>query len=396
MRKVLFSVCLGDYDNIPPLMPVAGYESIMITDNPDLKCAGWEKLIVPRGIDNQKRSRRYKLLPHELIDADVYAYIDANQEIRCDLNPLLESAFKGGFLTSRHPNRACVYDEAERIKSLKKAKVRAINAQTKAYRREGLPENTGLFANGFFVRDRSFDKFCERWYEEIEKYTYRDQLSLAYLVWKYEPQITVIDASIRDFYLRTCAHKDEKKARPDIWYFVPGCGHKDLGSAINRHCEIVPDDDDWILVRDNDTAFLHPFINKQLEDIIAKHGHKYDLLSCYTNRLGLAWQLPYGLSDNPDILHHRELAEKHYAEHYDEVIPADKATAGLFMLFQKKTWSKHPFVCGLASNGDFIDYQFSNGLLQNGLKIGICSGIYMFHYYRMHQSNWREHEHLMA
>lgn len=395
MRKVVFSVCLGDYDNIPLLYPVAGYDHVMFTDNPDLSCEGWEKIIVPRGTNIQKQSRRIKLLPHELIEADVYVYIDASHEIKNDLKPLLDSVFRGGFMAVRHGNRDCVYEEAESIKSNKKAGVRAVNSQIRAYRREGMPARAGLFANGFFVRDRSFDEFCERWYQEIEHYTHRDQLSLAYMVWKYEPQITVIDHSIKNHYLRVCAHKNEKKAKPDIWYFVPGCGEKDLGSAINRHCEIVPDDDDWILVRDNDTAFLHPFINKQLEDIIAKHGHKYDLLSCYTNRLGLTHQLPYGLMQETDILKLRELAEKHYAEDYDNVIPSDKPTAGLFMLFKKRTWLQHPFVKGLAG-GDFIDYQFSNGLLQKGFRIGICTGIFMLHYYRMHQSNWREHRHLAA
>lgn len=395
MRKVVFSVCLGDYDNIPPLYPVAGYDHVMVTDNPDLSCKGWEKLVVSRGTDIQKQSRRIKLLPHELIEADVYVYLDANHEIKHDLKPLLESVFRGGFMTVRHPSRDCVYEEAESIKAHKKSGARVINTQAKAYRREGMPERAGLFANSFFVRDRSFDAFCERWYQEIEKYSHRDQLSLAYLVWKYEPQITVLSDSIKNHYLKICAHKNEKKARPDIWYFVPGCGHKDLGAAINRHCEIVPDDDDWILIRDNDTAFLHPYINKQLEDIIAKHGHKYDLLSCYTNRLGLEHQLPYGLMTETDVLKLRELAEKHYQDQYDEVIPSDKATAGLFMLFKKRTWLQHQFIPGLAE-GEFIDYQFSNGLLQNGFKIGICTGIFMMHYYRMHQANWREHRHLMA
>lgn len=394
MRQVVFSVCLGDYDNTPPLYPVEGYEHIMITDNENLSCEGWEKLVVPRETDVLKQSRKLKICPHWLIDADVFVYLDANQEITHDLKPLLESAFRGGFMTVRHPNRDCVYEEAESIKANKKAGTRVINAQVKAYKREQMPGKTGVFANGFFVRDRSFDEFCERWYQEIEKYSHRDQLSLAYLVWKYEPQITVIDASIKNHHLKTCLHKNEKKAHPDIWYFVPGCGHKDLGTAINRHCEIVPDDNDWILVRDNDTCFLSPFINKQLEDIIAKHGHKYDLFSCYTNRLGLEHQLPYGLMTETNLLELRKIADQHYQDHYDEVIPALKPTAGLFMLFKKKTWLQNPFVSGLAE-GDFIDYQFSNGLMQKGFRIGICTGVFMMHYYRLHQSNPREHGHLM-
>jgi GT2 family glycosyltransferase len=48
------------------------------------------------------------------------------------------------------------------------------------------------------------------------------------------------------------------------------------------------------------------------------------------------------------------------------------------------------------ADGDFIDFRFSNGLLKKGYRLGICTGIYMLHYYRMHQKDQREHQHLLA
>lgn len=182
---------------------------------------------------------------------------------------------------------------------------------------------------------------------------------------------------------------------PNIYKFVPGAGDKNLGREINKHCEIVPNDDDWILILDNDTCFLHPFIDKQLEDIITKHGKNYDIFSCMTNRLGLAYQLPYGLMVESNILKLHEIAERHFRDFYDEVIPCTvrQPTAGLFTLFQKKTWKKIKYQEGLVSGG-FIDWRFSISHLRKGARIGICKGIFMFHYYRMHQANWKEHEHL--
>lgn len=397
MRRIIYTVLLGSYDDFRCSALSAGFDHYIFTDNLNLYAEGWNVILVKPQRDIKKQTREIKINIHKHIKADVYVYIDANYELIADINGFLRTAFYGGLTVLRHPGRDCVYQEAQRVIELEKASPDAVHYQMDAYRAQGMPAHSGLFTCGFFIRDNSFNEFCELWYAEVEKHCARDQLSFAYLVWKLKPQVTVADWRMKDVFLTLHSHKNGLSTveTPKIWYFVPGCGQKDLGSAINRHCEIVPSDNDWILVRDNDTAFLHPFINKQLEDIILKHGGKYDLFSCYTNRLGLKHQLPYGLSDNSDILHHRQLAEKHYAEHYDEVKPAENATAGLFMLFQKKTWRNHPFVSGLAE-GDFIDYQFSNGLLQKGMKIGICTGIYLFHYYRMHQSNWREHRHLMA
>jgi hypothetical protein len=394
MRRVLFSVCLGGYDNPPPLRKPKGIECLMFTDDPKLHCEGWTKVVVPATDDPVLESRKIKLCPHRYFDADVYIYMDASHTVKDDLNTLVKMAFKGGFTAFRHPARNCAYEEVEAIIRNNRAPKADVRRHIAAYEAEGLPRGSGLFLNGFFIRDNSFNDFCEHWLKEVETHSRRDQLSLAYLVWKYKPQLTVVDHEIRKNYLGVLPHTGAQ-GKPQIWYFVPGAGDKNLGAALNRHCELVPSDDDWILIRDNDTAFLHPFINRQLEDIVERHGRDYHLFSCYTNRIGLDHQLPYGLSANPDILHHRVLAEKHYAEHYAEVITSSKPLAGLFMLFQKKTWRAHPFEQGLA-DGDFIDFRFSNGLLKKGYRLGICTGIYMLHYYRMHQKDQREHQHLLA
>lgn len=395
MRKVIFSVCVGDYDAIPPLRKSAGFEHIMVTDNPDLACDGWERLVVSRETNPVVQSRRYKLCPHQLFDADVYAYMDANHEVLRDVGLLIDGLFTGGFLGVWHNARATVAQETKRCIELGKADESALREQVAAYHADGFPDSAGLFANGFFVRDRSFNRFCEIWLGHVITYCARDQISLPYLVWKYRPQMTVIDYRIKEAYLRLHPHRGEK-GEPSIWYFVPGAGDKNLGAALNRHCALVPDPDDWILIRDNDTFFAAPYINKQVEDIVAKHGDSFDLFSCMTNRLGLEHQLPYGLMSTPNMLELREIAERHFAKHYDEVIPTTKPTAGLFMLFRKRTWMEHPFAEGLANGPEFIDYQFSNGLLRKGKRLGICKGIFMPHYYRLHQANVREHKHLAA
>lgn len=356
----------------------------MFTDDPDLHCQGWTIHLVESRKDAKLFSREIKLLVHKFIDADLYVYLDANYEVKSDLGGLVASCFYGGFTTVRHPMRGCLYQESQRVLEIGKSTEHRVNKQMETYRAEGMPELFGLFANGFFIRDRTFDAFFELWYQELEKHCYRDQLSLPYLVWKHKPKVTVIPWGMKDAYLKLHFHKNGsiEAIIPRIWYFVPGAGDKNLGKSLNNHCALVPSDDDWILIRDNDTCFLSPFINKQIEDILQKHGETYQLLSCYTNRLGLPYQLPHGLMEETNIVTLKKLADKYFDEHYDEVIESDKPTAGLFMLFQKKTWKRLKFPEGLRNAGKFIDYHFGNSVKQSGGRIGICKGIFLYHFYR--------------
>lgn len=395
--KVLFTVNIGGYDTLRPLIKSEGFRHVCFTDDPHLKAPGWDMFRV-QSVDPVETSRLIKLCVHQFLpEAELFVYIDANQQVLRDLNLFLADYYRGGLLLVDHPNRNCVYQEAKRALELGRVELDAVSAQMNTYADAGMPEAWGLFANGFFVRDRSCDDFMEVWWQELQATTYRDQISLPFLLWKSEAPAAAISWEVKSRFVRLHPHEGASidAGPPKIWYFVPGAGDKNLGRTLNEHCELVPSPNDWILIRDNDTAFLHPYINKQLEDIVSGKGAKYDLLSCYTNRLGLEHQLPYGLMTEKNLVKLQAIAAQHYAEQYDDVIPSHKPTAGLFMLFPKRTWLKHRFAEGLANGPEFIDYQFSNGLLKKGMRIGICTGIFLLHYYRLHQKNVRDISHLV-
>lgn len=395
MKRVIYTVIIGDYEQPIPLdIKSKGFDHIILTDNKDIKVNGWNIKYIKPSECPLKQSRELKINIHKYLDYDLYVYIDANYRIHSDLNGFVNNYFRGGYTTLIHPQRKCIFEEAKRVVHLAKDKKEIVFPQMQKYQREGMPLNFGLYMNGFFIRDKSFNDICEQWFNEVKEHSYRDQLSLTYVLWKNKIKITAFRSFSINPYLKLEQHN--KNEVPNIYHFVPGAGDKNLGRELNKHCEIVPNDDDWIVIRDNDTAYLHPFINKQLEDIIKRHGNNYEIFSCMTNRLGLEYQLPYGLMDERDIVKLREIAEKHYKEYYDEVVPCSfrQPTAGLFSMFQKKTWEKLKYQDGLANSGGFIDWRFTMGHLRKGHRIGICKGIFLFHYYRMHQDNWREYEHL--
>ncbi len=403
---LIYTVNLGSYDQVQPIRSdcrnnKADY--ILFTDNPKEEVAGWTTHVVDKKQNRQLYSREIKLLVHKFVKGyQRYIYMDGNMEMQYDPVHYLEGAFKGGLLLQVHPTRDCIFKEAKRVIALGMVEEKAVDAQMRAYAMAGMKRGYGLFSNGIFFRDNSVNPFMQTWYDELEKFNYRDQLALPFLMWKHRPNVSATQAFIFKRYFRMNVHTKTRKravggktvAPPKVWYFTPGRGDKNLGRAYNDHCELVPDGD-WICIRDGDTMFLNPFWSKQIEDIIVKHGHRYPLISCMTNRLGLDWQLPYGFDSDPNILNHAQRANDHFDKFYDEVIPSHRQTAGLFMLFPKSTWKKVPFVEGLTNNGTYVDFSFADSVMKRVGGIGIAKGIYLLHFYRMDKANKRYIDHLL-
>lgn len=402
-KKVIFTINLGGYDTLTPIAPEPGFDCICFTDG-DEKVKGWKMVKITT--DQQLyESRRIKHCPHLYLKGyDVYVYIDANIKILSSLSGYVERYFQEGYLAQVHSTRQCVYEEARKVIELGKDNRETVVNQIRDYIRKKFPKNYGLFANAFIIRDNSFNDFCESFYKEIECNSYRDQLSLPFMLWKLKPKgFNAIQSFYSKRYLTIKPHKravvlpstkERPKVIPKVWYFTPGRGDKNLGRAYNDHCELVPDGD-WICIMDGDVLFLNPFWSRQIEDIIIRYGNKYPLISCLTNRLGLEWQLPYGFSEDPNILNHAKIADKHFDLYYDEVIPSIRQTAGLFMLFPKSSWKNCKFEEGLTNGGQFVDFTFATKIMENLGTIGIAKGIYLFHFYRFNRKHKRDIDHLL-
>jgi len=393
-KRLLYTALFGDYDVVKPIHQ-KDFDCIIFTDNKDLNIDGWRTIYIEPNGNARKQSRKVKICPHLYIDNyDLYFYIDANFEVINDLNEYVNSYFRGGFLTLQHPKRNCIYKESDAILALKKENEDTLYTQLNEYINKGHKRNQGLYQNGVLVRDNSANEMCELWYNEIEKYSYRDQVSLPFIVQKYRYNISVIPSQRINRFLKYHPHKvNEVKDEFKVWYFNPGRGDKNLGKAYNEHCDIVPNDNDWICMTDGDIMHMLPYWSKQIEDIIRKHGNEYSLISCVTNRLGLKWQLPKGFSDDPNVLNHYDIADELYNKHYIEVENSRKPTAGLMMLFPKRTWNKVKFKEGLTCGGKFIDWRFSEAVLNIG-KIGIAKGLYVFHFYRFNKDK-KDIKHLL-
>jgi GT2 family glycosyltransferase len=166
-----------------------------------------------------------------------------------------------------------------------------------------------------------------------------------------------------------------------IYTFVPYSTEKNFGKAINQCCEIVPNDEDWICIRDGDAMNLTPDWGIIIQEAIDKHGNDFDLFGCWTNRLNLAngrHQLTtINMYHQMDMLVHHYFAEK--IKENKSITPV-QSIAGFFMLFNKKTWIE---AGGFIENSVQFDTDFCRRVKFNGGKIGLINRLYMFHLYRI-------------
>lgn len=171
-----------------------------------------------------------------------------------------------------------------------------------------------------------------------------------------------------------------------VWYSNPYSTEKNIGKAYNEFCDIVPNENDWIVLQDGDICFLTPKWGQQIKETIKLYGEEFDLITCLTNRLARNIQRYKGeFSENHDMKHHaliaKELEDNHWCEIED--ITKSKKVAGLLMIFKKSLWNKVKF----NENDPAFDDTFSKELIKRGCKFGLMKGLYVQHAYRILSEN---------
>lgn len=169
--------------------------------------------------------------------------------------------------------------------------------------------------------------------------------------------------------------------KTQIIYSNPYSTEKNIGKALNEFCELVPENA-WICLQDGDIMYLTPDWGRQIAEVIERHGNDFDLFGCVTNRLGRTIQrAPEVDYNNHDIKYHYEIAVKLRDANYCEVkdITSTRYIAGMFMLFRKSLWNRIKF----QENTPFFDDHFSHSVIQQGGRLGLMTGLYIYHLYRI-------------
>jgi GT2 family glycosyltransferase len=189
-KLVVYTAIFGETDNLllpERIEPEVDY--VCFTDRPRNDYGVWQIRAAPYHHPDPTRVARWiKTHPHDLFpDHETAVWLDANIILKGDVRAHAEKVARNGADLGLvpHPHRSCFYDEAEACKRLKKDSAKIIDIQVARYREGGLPESQPLFETGFMVvplRREGTATALHDWWQEIERFSRRDQLALAWVL----------------------------------------------------------------------------------------------------------------------------------------------------------------------------------------------------------------------
>lgn len=388
MKKAIFTVIIGDYDDAPPKPNYDGWDCFLLTDTKPEETNGWNIIFVDGSGDQKKMSRKYKIMSHNYLPAeyDLVCYMDANMEL---LKEPPSHPIRGLHKVSKN-----IHDEARLIINRQKEVPSVIQRQMMYYKGMGIKGTKPVLQNGFFVRqhNKQMNKIHEEWWRHIEQFSHRDQLSLPAVLEQFKISLigTTSQVEFHSYFKVDPYHKrTNKQGKGTVHHITSARYDKNIGKAINDIAKNIGQDD-WICLRDIDTIpILHKEFIKQCQEIADKGN--FDLIGCITNRMGLERQL-YNkkLSEDFNIKNHVPIAQELYKKHGSKVNPHVGTIGGVMMMFSKRVWDT---VGGFDEGGivndklHYFDYTFSRKVANARGRIGIADGIYIFHLYRMDSDN---------
>lgn len=197
-KKIAIYTCvIGKYDF--PKEPIYVSEQCdyyIITDQEINKDSIWKKIDIPisllNGMKGNELNRYIKLHPHEFFKEYEWSiYIDGNVRIICDLLPMVENMGESIIGVHVHNFRDCAYDEGKAFKHNRRLSQFYPNVckQLLFYQKEGFPKHYGLYENTVLIRkhgDIRCINLMLHWWDQLLKFSFRDQISLPYIIWKEE------------------------------------------------------------------------------------------------------------------------------------------------------------------------------------------------------------------
>lgn len=207
MKKIaIYTALYGDRDTIKAPVDfeqLDGVDYYLFTNHKTLTVAPYTTIYRDALYeDTALNARAFKILGDELLkDYDILIWHDANIQLCLAHLPELLSYSKDTFLTTfTHPHRDDVYSEAMSCARVGKAKPFVIAKQLFNYFVKGVPAHQGMWSTGILIKNNLHYQpdVLSLWWTELRTYSRRDQIALAYVVYKLELEIAIIDANIFD------------------------------------------------------------------------------------------------------------------------------------------------------------------------------------------------------
>lgn len=173
---IVYTVILDDYDTLKdPLIINPGVRYVCFT-NTDMKSDIWE--INKVNLTGRKASRFLKIKPPL---TGTTLYVDGNLQINCSVTDLLEEYMTTDFMVLKHPQRNNITDEVRACIKLRKDDSEVLLKQLRDY-----GEIKSLYCNAIIARNHTnhVNNISSLWLDEVNKHSYRDQVSFPYVLQK--------------------------------------------------------------------------------------------------------------------------------------------------------------------------------------------------------------------
>lgn len=152
-----------------------------------------KEIIVPKfttdiAYENRRNAKIYKvLMPIFLPNYDYYIWRDATHEVIVNPIDIINNFVQDNEVACfPHTTRNCAYEEGQEILRLNYDHPDNVLWQLEYYFRDGFPRKQGLWEMSTFII-KNTDKvksLCMMWWEQICRYSSRDQISFPYCLWK--------------------------------------------------------------------------------------------------------------------------------------------------------------------------------------------------------------------
>ena len=188
-RYLVYTAIFGDYDRLREIpfafLEPTIFDYVCFSDR-QINSLSFDVQIVPVTKPFHLMNRYYKIMIDDLTGQKYKGsiYLDGNVTVQGALSRLLNPDFE---LIVHDHKRKCVYQEAETIIKKNKDSKENVERWVRHLKENGYKKNQGLYWNGILIRthNEKLNRLSHEWWELLLKYSYRDQLTLPYLVTKY-------------------------------------------------------------------------------------------------------------------------------------------------------------------------------------------------------------------
>lgn len=202
-KVVVYTSITGNYDDLnEPLFLSDDIEYVCFTNNKSLKSPIWNiEYITDNQLDNMHLAKKVKLFPDEFLsEYETSVWVDGKFQVQSDIREYIMKYQRfEPMLCFPHFSRSCIYEEAGRCIADGVGVKNDIIHQIACYEREGYPIDNGLYEMGCIVRNHNDDmvkRVMSSWWEEIQKYSYRDQISFPVVCWRNDFKPDICDQDI--------------------------------------------------------------------------------------------------------------------------------------------------------------------------------------------------------